>query len=381
MTADKGGVECTSLSADQVWAIAHHSRLAESMRARLGQPFRAHNWGMLKTGLTSLPWNDFYVVRDHTLPQVSVTCAASTLYHSGAVEERIHEHFQKHVIKVKKLVSGTPSGHSRLFVRINDEQAQLSVDAVGDDHPLHKRTPDKHVTDAPIRETLAAAMLSLARLDRGQPVAIWDPFMGSGTIVQEALGMARGGPATPPSRQFSFESWPSMREDRYATYLERISTVPLNPLDDSIFFGSDIDRRAIDASIHNLTGAGYDPVPLTEDGPSSALQLRTGHFELIEPIIQKRIDAGLARPLTIVSNLPYGGRMMAGESHHQISNSLAATFTSFGKMLQESRAISSAYVLNGHPRFHDLTGVKWDTIAKFKNGGLAVEFLKYSKKQ
>ncbi|EFA84514.1 putative RNA methylase domain-containing protein [Heterostelium album PN500] len=403
---DKGGVECSGLSPEQLWTIAHHSRLSESLRVRLGQPFRSVNFNMLKSSLKDLPWGNFYRVTEHTLPECSVSCSHSALYHSNAVKDRILDHFQKNVIFTKKpiLVNNngdnsnnnnnnnisSSSNHSKIYVRLIDDMMQVSVD-VGDS--MHKRTPNKHVTDAPIRETLAAALLMSAGLLPQSDVNIWDPFMGSGTILQEALAMAIGGRATPPERYFSFQSWPLHRDDKYNNFIARINQEQLQlqkTFQQTIsthtsnfrLYGSDIDQRAIDATKHNI----YNQFKFLENindsnNNNNFIQLLHGDFKVIETKIKEQLQQDKQQQqhqhqqkLTIITNLPYGERIMT--SNKNISDGLKSTFISFGKMIRESNIIKDVYVLNGHPKFIELSGVQWLSILKFTNGGLPVEFLK-----
>ncbi|GAM21266.1 hypothetical protein SAMD00019534_044410 [Acytostelium subglobosum LB1] len=386
LTTDRGGVECADLTPEQLWSITHHSRLAETLRVRLGQPFKSTNFNMLKSGLQQLPWSNYFAVRDRTLPECSASCASSALYHSGAVEERVLEHFQKNVIFVKRMtpeMASEDSGHSRLFVRLVDDMAQISVDVCNGDG-LHKRTPGKHVTDAPIRETLAAALLTATGFSSARPFNIWDPFMGSGTIIQEALGIARGGRCTPTERRYAFEQWPLHRADRYDSFLVRINEqMAINSsrlLDDLraekvVFYGSDIDPKAVRAAQHNLTEAGFQILPTTSNdlGSDAAPNNNNGYIRLWQGDFKDALK-GINHKVNIITNMPYGSRIMSGKG--AISKSLKDTFVSFGEMIRTSDKIHNVYVLNGHPMFKELSGVEWNVLLEFTNGGLPVEFLK-----
>ena len=82
-----GGLELRG-EARWVWQVALRSRLAESVRVRLGRPFRARTFDELRAGLLRLPWSAF-VPRRSAAPQVRVTCHRSRLFHSGAVAQRL----------------------------------------------------------------------------------------------------------------------------------------------------------------------------------------------------------------------------------------------------------------------------------------------------
>ena len=86
-----------------------------------------------------------------------------------------------------------------------DDRATLLLDTTG--IGLHKRGYRRLVGEAPLRETLAAAMLDLSRWTPDRP--LWDPFCGSGTIAIEAALIGRG---LPPglNRRFACENWPRL---------------------------------------------------------------------------------------------------------------------------------------------------------------------------
>ncbi|EGG17656.1 putative RNA methylase domain-containing protein [Cavenderia fasciculata] len=432
-----GGVQCNHMTSEHLWAISNHSRLTESIRSRLTpvDGVKCSNFSYLGSALKDINWKNYFKLHNHTTPPVSVSSTKSTLYHTGAVQERLLDHFKKNVLMIKSFKdinsdtssSSTPiitnEEHSRIYVRMHDNVMQISVDASGGEDMLYKRTPNKYVTDAPIRETLAAALLHLIEYNPKETV-LWDPFAGSGTFLHEALGITHQGLCL-ENRHFAFMNWPIHRSERYSNYLTKLTTttnqdnkddsnntnnnnnnieidfptVSTNTLKKSKTFiiGSDIDPKATLANKHNLNQLGYRYSLLNEysspssSSPSSPIIVETGDFsEIIKKIRDNIYDKSLTtKKITILTNLPYGGRIMQSMPKQQqkeaspfiISNSLKETFKSFSKMIQDNAdIIENVYVLNGHPSFKDLTSdLEWTCIQSFTNGGLNVQLLKLKK--
>ncbi|KAF2075806.1 hypothetical protein CYY_002889 [Polysphondylium violaceum] len=285
-------------------------------------------------------------------------------------------------------------GQTKLYVRIENDRAQLTVDGIVnsvDDKLFHKRTLDKHITDAPIRETLASAIIHLTSF-RFSSSFLWDPFVGSGTILSEALEFHK---PIPQNRVFQFQHFPFHPVHDYNQYLTSIykssSDNSNNNNNNNITVGSDIDPRAIDASIHNLTNLGYtmtnyDQIISTNEQKQHSngnnILFEIQDFESMYSKIES-ISKLYKKPFTIITNLPYGQRIL-NTSDYKLSNQLKDSFIRFGKMLENSdeSILKDVFVLNGNPLFKSLTSSSpsntftWDTVSTFKNGGINVELLK-----
>ena len=140
-----------------------------------------------------------------------MTCRKSRHYHSDAVAERLAAAVTGKILSAT-IIGGNAededSDHTaQLFVvRFADNVCTVSADAAGD--PLHRRGYRLAVAKAPLRETLAAAMLLGAGWDGAK--ALYDPMCGSGTLVIEAALIARR-MAPGLYRTFAAERWPSAR--------------------------------------------------------------------------------------------------------------------------------------------------------------------------
>ena len=186
----------------------------------------------------------------------------------------------------------------RLHAHLTPDAATLYVDTSGE--PLFKRGWRQDKGDAPLKETLAAAMLAASgwwqpATRSVQDVPLYDPCCGSGTIVIEAaqikLGLAAG-----RQRRFGFEhlklfdraSWNAMKEENSSQKAEAAADSRSIQV-----FGSDVAHRMVDFAQRNAERAGV----------AHAVQLRGGDALQRMPPID--------HPGVIVMNPPYGERIAA----------------------------------------------------------------------
>src|SRR5437762_2433627 len=238
-------------------------RTASRVLLRLAQ-FHANTFYELERRAKKVNWADF-------LPQkgsvtVRVTCRKSRLYHSDAVAERVLSAIARVPPPAVDLRTATPSDddvdnedidpkaegkaisnseatdRSRSFVvRIVNDQCEISADTSGE--LLHRRGYRQEVGKAPLRETLAAAMVLASGWRRNEPLL--DPMCGSGTIpIEAALIGHRKAPGT--ERKFQFMSWPSFDERMWNDLLEKAKeSVEKGPLD---IRGADRDAGAVQSA-------------------------------------------------------------------------------------------------------------------------------------
>jgi putative N6-adenine-specific DNA methylase len=349
---------------DRIYQANLWLRTASRVTVRLGQ-FHAGTFYELIRRAKKLPWPDF--LPDRGSVEVRVTCRKSKLYHSDAVAERILSVIASAASPNLEMRTGSavdedgesteldetsvePAREStQLFiVRIVNDQCEISADSSGE--LLHRRGYRKEAAKAPLRETLAAAMVLASGWDgrRGEPLL--DPMCGSGTIPIEAALIARG-IAPGLEREFQFMRWPSFDRRLWNEVLDKARAFVTNPSLD--IRGADRDAGAISAATHNAERAGA-----TRDVRFSVESL-SGSIAKIEDLA-----AGSG---WILTNPPYGVRV--GEKED-----LRDLYATLGKALKTKRgwrlgALTSDVVLAGQmrlplrPRFAT------------SNGGIPVSFL------
>lgn len=148
-------------------------------------------------------------------------------------------------------------GVIRLQFSILSDEVHLLIDTSGDS--LHKRGYRPVSNAAPLKETLAAAMLKIMRWEPFSDEALLDPFCGSGTIAIEAAMMAAD---MPPglNRRFAGEQWPVL--DLRAFELAREAgreQMDASAPDEPFIFASDIDKDTLGIAVENANRAGVRP--------------------------------------------------------------------------------------------------------------------------
>src|SRR5438105_8294800 len=197
-----GGVETTG-GLDELYRLNLWLRTATRILVRLGQ-VRATTFAELVRKASALPFET--VVRPGQRVAFRVTCHKSRLYHSAAVAQRLHEAMERRLGGSVQLVQHdeAASDPPQLFVaRFDHDVCTVSPDSSG--VLLHRRGYRMKEAQAPLRETLAAAMLLAAGYTGTDPLL--DPMCGSGTIPIEAALIARRR-APGLTRGFAFERWP-----------------------------------------------------------------------------------------------------------------------------------------------------------------------------
>jgi putative N6-adenine-specific DNA methylase len=183
----------------------------------------------------------------------------------------------------------------RVYVHLSAEHVSLYVDTSGE--PLFKRGWRQDKGDAPLKETLAAAMIAASGWQPDQP--LYDPCCGSGTIVIEAAQIALG---IPPGgqRRFGFERLLPFQKhvwDAMKTEALRAHSALLNGQNDSKkleIYGSDVAHRMVDFAQRNADLAGV----------GKAVQLRGGDALQRKPPCEVPPQGAL-----ILTNPPYGERI------------------------------------------------------------------------
>ncbi|HEY6219576.1 MAG TPA: THUMP domain-containing protein, partial [Gemmatimonadaceae bacterium] len=216
-TVVPGGVEWSG--SESTIALANlWSRIASRIVVRVGQ-FRARTFFELERHANKIEWAKY--VKSGAAVRFRVTCRKSKLYHSDAVAQRFQEAVARAIGDFTLADAGdeddAADSTSQLFiVRFDRDECTVSADASGE--LLHRRGYRQAVAKAPLRETLAAAMLRGAGWD-GR-TSIVDPMCGSGTIPIEAARIAR---RIPPGldRDFAFLHWPDASADRWKALTDR----------------------------------------------------------------------------------------------------------------------------------------------------------------
>jgi putative N6-adenine-specific DNA methylase len=196
--------------------------------------FTAVHFGQLERQLARIAWELYLPERAEILPKVSLH--SSRIFHSTAVAERVLA-----AAGMNRNETGarrTPSTTQRIYIRAVKDRFMVSLDGSGE--LLYRRGIKTQGGRAPLRETLAAAVLLLAGWDRSRLLV--NPMCGSGTLAVEAALMAQN---IPPGRyrKFAFQRWPGFQPGRWR-HLLREAEKKIRIADRPLVFSSDSDGDA-----------------------------------------------------------------------------------------------------------------------------------------
>jgi putative N6-adenine-specific DNA methylase len=180
--------------------------------------------------------------------RIKASCRRSRIYHSGAAKQRIASAIQSQTQAI--VVDQEESSAPLILVRIENDLCTISLDTSGE--PLYRRSTKREVSAAPLRETLAAAGLSMCGYDGSQ--AFWDPMCGSGTLPMEASAIALG-LAPGLHRFFAFQSWANYDEQEWQRIRSKSKEQAQKCLQAPIL-ASDVLGGAVEMTKRNLERSG-----------------------------------------------------------------------------------------------------------------------------
>jgi putative N6-adenine-specific DNA methylase len=314
-----------------------HLRTASRVVVRAAE-FGAKAFHELERRAGKVPWETFI---SPSLPvSLRVTCRKSRLYHSDAVAERVASAIMSRVTGTHVASAESDDPTQLILVRLLHDRCTISVDSSG--ALLHLRGYRQALAKAPLRETLAAAVL-LATGWRGDRPLI-DPMCGSGTIpIEGALIARRIAPGL--GRQFAFESWLDFDSRLWGDVVAAAKAQVIAHAPAPIV-GSDRDAGAIQAAVSNADRAGVLGDVEFSERPVSAIQPS-------------------ATPGFIVSNPPYGIRV--GERDR-----LRSLYAQLGNVLRVKCPGWRFALLSADPQLERQLRLRIEPILRTSNGGIDV---------
>lgn len=320
------------------------SRYAERVLVLLGQ-FPARSFEELFEGTRVLPWEnwigkqDAFPVKGRSLNSQLTSLPDCQSIIKKAVVERLKSRYQL------PWFEETGSVHQIQFLMMKD-QAALMLDTSGPG--LHKRGYRANAAEAPIKETLAAAMAHLSHV-RGDSFVI-DPCCGSGTLlIESALYALRIAPGL--RRRFAAEKWDAL--DKTVWQRERERAQDLIRTDRSFSaLGCDIDAAALELTLENARKAGVPQrIRVEKRGMDSF-----------------RADAERG---TVICNPPYGERLLDLRQAEELYKTMGKVF--------EQKAGWSYTVISPDDTFEACFGRKADKRRKLYNGMIKCQLYFYFK--
>lgn len=352
-----GAIEPGGVSFDAAPGILYAANLQVRTAGRIivrAAEFHASSFAELEKSARAVAWARW--VPASGAAHFRVTSHQSRLYHQEAVAERLERAVSAALPGVRPVRApseadvldedvGSPPMVQRFLVRLVNDRLTLSVDSSG--ALLHRRGYRQASARAPIRETLAAAMLLAMEWDGGVPLV--DPMCGSGTIPIEAALLAR---RIPPGwrRRFAFEHWPEFKPPVWE-YVRGEAARDVREAAPALIGAADRDAGAAEACLANAERAGV----------AGDLSIRRAALTttLSDPAL-RALPPGL-----ILTNPPYGHRVGDG-------GRLRDLYASLGNALRGPLAGWSLGFVTSDPALAGATGLPLRALLETSTGGLRI---------
>ena len=341
VAAENGRVRCKAAPAD-IPRVNLNLRTGERVLLVVGR-YRAADFEALFEGCRALPWEEFipregaFPVKGHSLNSQLHAVPACQAVLKKAAAARLGEKYGLETLPESGALY-------QIQFSIMKDTAVLMLDTSGPG--LYKRGYRAHGVDAPLRETLAAAMVLLSRYRGRDPLC--DPFCGSGTIPIEAALIAKNR-APGLNRSFSAQKWSWLPAQAWMDAADEAQDREFHG--DYEIWGGDIDPAAVELARHNAQLAEVDDIVRFE-----AADARTFHW------------GGMYG--RIVTNPPYGERIMERREAEEL-------YRAFGKAWTKFPETWKLYLLSSHTEFERTFGKKADKKRKLYNGMLKCDLFMY----
>jgi putative N6-adenine-specific DNA methylase len=329
--------------------VCLHARVAVRVLLQLGT-FEAPDARSLYDGARAIPWTDWLTAQSAFAVHASVKDTPA-LTHSGFVALKVKDAVAdalRDALGARPDVD-TESPDVGMVLHLAAGKAALFLDLAG--QPLHRRSYRVAMVEAPLKETLAAAVLLLGGAEGDAPFV--DPMCGSGTLAIEHALAARG-IAPGLRRRFGFERWPKLGSEELAS-LARL-------------------RAEADAAARATLGGDFAPIVCADtDGKAlAAARQNAAAASVDDGIVFEQADvATLERRWprgTIATNPPYGERLKPAE--------LEALYRAMGRAFERLGGWR-VIILSGNPALERAIRRKPDVSHRLWNGPLEARLLRY----
>lgn len=317
-------------------------RCADRVYLKIGE-FKATSFEELFQQVKALPWENYLPI-DAEFP-VNAKSVKSKLFSLSdiqaiskkAVVEKMKEIYFKDWFEES-------GGKYPILVSILKDKVTVSIDTSGTG--LHKRGYREAQGEAPLKETLAAAMIKISRWHPDRTLI--DPLCGSGTIPIEAAMIGRN-IAPGLNRSFISEKWDFIPEDLWKDAKKKAYKAIEYDRELDIY-GYDIDGRVAKIAMENSIEAGVDDCIHFQRRPVGELSTKKKYGY-------------------IICNPPYGERLSEKKEVEKLYSEMGKVFSSLDTW--------SYYVLTSHEGFQEAFGKKANKNRKLYNGRIKCYYYQY----
>ena len=299
----------------------------------------------LYSAVVGVNWLDYFDEKVHFFVDFNGTNQEIRHTQFGAmrVKDGIVDYFERHGLARPNVDKEQPD--IRIHAYLNRDDVVLSLDLSGD--ALHMRGYREDTGKAPLRETLAAAIVLRSGWQKGTPLV--DPMCGSGTLLIEAAQMEAQIAPQLYRLHWGFDFWQGHNQAAW----EKVKEETLALAEDEKqrensphFYGFDLDHRVLQKAKQNAKNAGVAHLMQWQQGDVAAIKNPSPNV------------AG-----TVICNPPYGERLGT-------TPALIALYSVFGQRLKQQFAGWNASIFSGEPSLLDCLRLRSHRQFKAKNGPL-----------
>ena len=307
--------------------------------------FQCHNPDYLYRTARKIAWTDFLSV-DQTFAvfaNVSNSKIRHSKYAALRVKDAVVDGFREAFGRRPSIDTRQPDVWINLYIENN--HATLSLDTSGGS--LHRRGYRQQSVEAPLQETVAAAIIRLSGWRGEQP--LYDPMCGSGTLLAEALMHFCRIPAGFLRERFGFEALPDFDPVLW-TAVRQEAEAQMRSLPHSLIAGSDLSDEAVAAARANLRTLPYG--------------------DQVAVAVKDYQDIARLEGTTLITNPPYGLRVGRKDS-------IGTFYKTLGDFLKQRCTGSTAYLYVGDRALLKKVGLRASWKKPLVNGALDGRLAKY----
>ncbi len=298
ITKQRGGVAVRT-GFEHAMLLNLYSRLAQRVLVLVSYTEYRSEQDLYRAAM-QVAWERWFTPRESIKVEVTAQHSPLTSLNFAAlkVKDAVCDRFREVAGGVRPDVN-TQWPDVRIFAHLTTDSCSLYIDTSGE--PLFKRGWREDKGDAPLKETLAAAMIAASGWASGDAdlLPLYDPCCGSGTVVIEAAQIACN-IAAGSLRRFAFEKYKPFRSEEWAAMKKEAAdaVVKPEPGQKALIYGSDVSFRMVDFAERNAQRAGVADV----------IEFRGGDaLQRMPPIDVSETGGGV-----MVINPPYGERIGIG---------------------------------------------------------------------
>ena len=322
-----------------------HLRCADRVFIKMGE-FKALTFDNLFESIKRIPWENIISI-DGEFPISWVSSVKCKLFSKSDIQKIVKKAIVERLRVAYQTTELVETGASyRVKIQAHNDIFLVMLDTSGEG--LHKRGYRNLINEAPMKETMAAALVLLSRWNGGDRPLI-DPMCGTGTIAIEAAMIARN-VAPGVNRKFASEKWSIIPSDLWIDL--RDEAFSREDYDKEVkIYASDICADTIEIAELNAVRAGVE----------EEIEFKCMNFLELESIAEKGC---------IICNPPYGDRLLD-------ENAVERLYGLMGDIFQMRFSKWSYYIITSYENFERDFGKKATKNRKLYNGGIKCHYYQY----